>query len=113
MGPEAENPAKPERPAAATRHPAVPAGRPLPAALLRKGMRRVKAARSKVPDPMKERVIRTMRRGIPILMICALLLGSAAKAADMNSAAKGMSVPAGTLAAYDSTDYEKGEVLVL
>ncbi|MCB7049440.1 hypothetical protein [Intestinimonas butyriciproducens] len=73
----------------------------------------MKAARSKVPDPMKERVIRTMRRGIPILMICALLLGSAAKAADMNSAAKGMSVPAGTLAAYDSTDYEKGEVLVL
>lgn len=62
---------------------------------------------------MKERVIRTMRRGIPILMICALLLGSAAKAADMNSAAKGMSVPAGTLAAYDSTDYENGEVMAL
>ncbi|MBU5229284.1 hypothetical protein KQI15_04445 [Intestinimonas butyriciproducens] len=54
-----------------------------------------------------------MRRGIPILMICALLLGSTAKAADMNSAAKGMSVPAGTLAAYDSTDYENGEVMAL
>ena len=62
---------------------------------------------------MKERVIRTMRRGIPILMICALLLGSAAKAADMNSAAQGLYVPAGPHAAYDSTDYEKGEVLVL
>ena len=38
MGPEAENPARPERSAAATRPPAVPAGRPLPAALLRKAV---------------------------------------------------------------------------